>query len=160
MHARVPPAAPAASRACRRDGTRLPTPCAHRENLQLARFAVQLRDCFEPIDLRFLSWLIALRHIRFTAPTTGCLLPPLYVPSHRGFGDCWFRVFLPKPHPDAMRRVPLLARRLPVRFQNAVDCLPQRTHLRTLPFVLLSFRRDRARQRLPHHPPVHAELLR
>ncbi len=37
---------------------------------------------------------------------------------------------------------------------------PQRADLRTHSFVLLSFRRNRARERLPHHSPVHTMLLR
>jgi hypothetical protein len=33
-------------------------------------------------------------------------------------------VFFLKTHPDAMRRVPLFTRRLPVRFQDAADYIP------------------------------------
>ena len=35
---------------------------AHREELQLPRFATQLYLCFEPIHLRFLARCITLRH--------------------------------------------------------------------------------------------------
>ncbi len=59
-----------------------------------------------------------------------------------------------------MRRVALLARRLPVDFQHPLNVLLQRSELRLLPFGLLPVRRDRAEDRLAHHPPVNAMLLR
>jgi hypothetical protein len=59
-----------------------------------------------------------------------------------------------------MRRMPLLARRLPVGFQHPVDMLFHRTQSRLFPYRLLLFRWDRAGDRLAHHSPVHAMLLR
>jgi hypothetical protein len=52
-----------------------------------------------------------------------------------------------------MRRVPLFPRSL------RVDDVAHFIDLRSLAFVFLPFRWDRAGDRLPHHPPVHAVLL-
>jgi len=67
-------------------------------------------------------------------------------------------MLVPQPGPDPMRRVPLLARRLPVRFQHLLDMLFDRSQPRLFPIGLLPVRRDRARDRLAHHPPVNAML--
>ena len=69
-------------------------------------------------------------------------------------------MLLAQARPDAMRRVPLLPRRLPVGLQHAVDGILQRPESRLLPFVLLALRWDRAGDRLAHHPTMHAMLLR
>jgi hypothetical protein len=69
------------------------------------------------------------------------------------------RVFFLQSRPDAMRCVPLFTRRLAIRFQDAVDYLSHGIDLRPLPFVLLPLRRDRAGDRLSHHPPVHAAFF-
>ena len=131
----------------------------HGEEVQLARFPVQLRYRFEPVDLRFLARLVALRHKRFAA-LTDRLFPSLHVQPHGRFGDRRFGMFRLQTRPDAVRRVPLLAGRLPVRFQHAVDQDSHCIDLRPLPLVFLPFRWNRAGNRLPHHPPMHAVLLR
>ena len=41
------------------------THAAHGKKLQLARFAAELGHGFEPIHLRFLAQLVALRHEHF-----------------------------------------------------------------------------------------------
>jgi hypothetical protein len=69
-------------------------------------------------------------------------------------------MLLAQARPDAMCSVPLLPRRVLIGLQNAVDGPLQRPQARLLPFVLLALRRDRAGDRLPHHPTMHAMLLR
>src|ERR1017187_6650155 len=61
------------------------THAAHGEELQLYRFAAQLRGRFEPVDLRLLTPLIGLRHEDFTAlqPEFALALPDVAP-------DCWF----------------------------------------------------------------------
>jgi hypothetical protein len=59
------------------------------------------------------------------------------------------------PLPDAMRRVPLLARSPLVSPQNLVNELLHRLELGLRPHRNLALRRDRARNRLPHNPPMH-----
>ena len=58
-----------------------------------------------------------------------------------------------------MRRVPLLARRFPVGFQNRIHKLDRRLQLPSRPFGLLPRLRQRAADRLAHHAPMHAQLL-
>src|SRR5215207_6543515 len=93
----------------------------HREELQLAGFAAQLRRCLEPIDLTLLTPVVTLRHEHFPATEPELLLPSLYVPPHRRLGDWISGMFFAQPCPDPMRRVPLLPRRLPVTLQHLVD---------------------------------------
>src|SRR5271157_79961 len=69
-------------------------------------------------------------------------------------------MFLANPLPDSVRRVPLLARSLPIALQNPVDELSHRPQLRTASRRGLALRRNRASQSLPHHPPVRLQLLR
>src|SRR5437879_1793164 len=56
--------------------------------------------------------------------------------------------------------MPLLTRSLLVSPQNLVDELFHRFELGLRPQRNLALRRDRARHRLPHDPPMHPELLR
>jgi hypothetical protein len=69
-------------------------------------------------------------------------------------------VLFTQPRPDAMCRVPLLPRRLPVLFQHPVDSLFHRIQFGLFPLVLLSLGRDRTGHCLAHHSPVHSMLLR
>ena len=61
---------------------------------------------------------------------------------------------------DAPRRVALLARRAPVLVQHRVDERRHRVQLGLGPLRIAVRRRQRARDRLAHHPAVHAELGR
>jgi hypothetical protein len=65
-----------------------------------------------------------------------------------------------EPREDAVRRVFLFPRRLAVLLQNPVDDLLQWPQPGVLPIHLLSFRRDRAVDRLPHHSAMHPVLRR
>jgi hypothetical protein len=60
------------------------------------------------------------------------------------------------PLPDAMRRVALLARCLPIVFQNPSNQWHQPLQHRSLAPSLLSLRRLGVGQCLPHHPAVNA----
>src|ERR1700683_3751827 len=84
----------------------------HREELELARLALQFRYRLAPVDLSLLAPVIALRHDRH--PAAEFLLPFSYVLPHGDFGDREPRMLVAQPRPDAMRRVPLLARCLPI----------------------------------------------
>jgi hypothetical protein len=54
----------------------------------------------------------------------------------------------------------LLARRLPIGFQHAVDMFFDRSQFRLFPNRFLSIRRYRTADRLTDHAPVNAVLLR
>ena len=71
------------------------------------------------------------------------------VGSLMGCSGCLFAQSRPNP----MCRVPLLARCLPIGFQHPLDVFLHRTQLGLLTSRLLFLRRDRAGNRLPHHPP-------
>ena len=78
--------------------------------------------------------------------------------GHRRDDGC-FGAFL-NPFPNPMRCVPLFTRGLKIALQNLVDPLSHRPQLRTAARRSLAFWRNRARQRLLHHPPVRLQLLR
>ena len=59
-----------------------------------------------------------------------------------------------------MCRVPLLARRLLVRLQDLIHERYCRRQFPPRPLQFFSPRRQRARNRLPHHSPVHFQFLR
>jgi len=63
-------------------------------------------------------------------------------------------------YPDAVGRVPLLARRAPVRFQNTVDEFHQRSDFRPWPLLGRSLPGHRVCQRLSHQPTLDAILAR
>jgi hypothetical protein len=67
--------------------------------------------------------------------------------------------FRANPLPDAVRRMPLLARSLLVSLQNLVDELFHRFQLGLRPHRNLAMGRDCARHHLSHDPPMHPELL-
>lgn len=63
------------------------------------------------------------------------------------------------PRPDAMRGVPLFARRLPEDSAEGDQSFRKGSIFGHFRFVLLPLRRDRVGDGLPHHAPVHAVLL-
>jgi hypothetical protein len=54
--------------------------------------------------------------------------------------------------------VPLFARRLTIRRQNAINESCDPAQLRLAAFRIVVLRWQRSGQRLPHHPPVNTEL--
>jgi hypothetical protein len=93
----------------------------HGEELQRSLLSVEPSDGFKPIDLPFLPEFIGLRH-EYLAPADPHL--PLTFPDilpDCGLSDGIICILLTQPHPDAMRRVPLLARCPLIVFENAID---------------------------------------
>ena len=60
---------------------------AHREEVQLAHFAAQYGHALEPIHLRFLAQLVALRHEYFPPAESQLSLPQPHIAPHRSFPD-------------------------------------------------------------------------
>ena len=71
----------------------------------------------------------------------------------------YLRKFFANPRPDPMCRVPLLPRRVPVRFQDRIDKCHHRFQFRSFSLRSFAFYRLRASHRLAHHPPVNPHLL-
>ena len=132
---------------------------AHGEKLQLARFAAQYGHGFEPIHLRFLAQLVALRHEHFPPAESQLSLPLPHIAPHCGFTDRVLRMLLAQPHPDPMSRMPLFARSLKVRGQHPLDVRHDRTQSGRFAYHRFSLGRNSVPDRLPHHPPVHTVLL-
>src|SRR5439155_13589843 len=80
----------------------------------------------------------------------------VHVVPDRPFADLAVGQFLSNPLPDPMRRVPLLAWRLAVGFQNCIHELHRRLHLPARSFRFLPPLRQRVSDRLTHHTPVHS----
>ena len=99
---------------------------AHRKELKLARFPAQFHNGFEPIDLRFLSKLVALWHAHQASSEPQFPLAPLHIAPHGWLRDTMFRVFLAQASPDAMRCVPLFPRRVLIGLQDGLYGLLQR----------------------------------
>src|ERR1700741_4685934 len=89
---------------------------AHCEELQLSRLAFHFYYRLEPVDLSLLAPVIALRHEHH--PAASFLLPFPHVLPHGDLGDRKLGMLLAQSRPNAMRRVPLLPRRLPVGLQH------------------------------------------
>src|SRR5438309_57859 len=119
-----------------------------------------LRDSFVPTDLCRAAPVVALRHERLPFCHAQLLLATADVMTHGRCRHCNLGPFRTNPLPDAVRRMPLLTRSLLVSPQNLVDELFHRFELGLRPHRNLALRRDRARHRLPHDPPMHPELLR
>jgi hypothetical protein len=92
-------------------------------------------------------------HANYRIAMTGTPMP------QGDFRDWKVGMLVAQPHPDAMRRVTLLARRLPVGFQHPLDGILQWTDLGLLPFVRLALWRDCVGDCLTHHPSMPAMLL-
>src|SRR5438093_1359015 len=133
---------------------------AHREAIHLAQLAHDFRESFVPINLCLAAPVVALRHERLPFCHPQLLLATADVMTHGRFRHCNLGPFRTNPLPDAVRRMPLLTRSLLVSPQNLVDELFHRFELGLRPHRNLALRRDRARHRLPHDPPMHPELLR
>ena len=133
---------------------------AHREKMCGLAALLELHRGLVPIHLGLHAPVVTLRHERLARRHPQLLLSPPHVAPHRRFRHAHLGMLLANPFPDAVRRVPLLARRFPIALQNPVDELAHRPQLRTAPRRCLALRRHRAGQRLPHHPPMRVQLLR
>ena len=79
--------------------------------------------------------------------------------AHSPFRYC-VGTLLPNPLSDATRGVPLFAWSQLICAQNLVNELHHRTQPGLVPHRQFALRRNRTRQRLSQHPPMHAQLLR
>src|SRR2546428_601157 len=132
---------------------------AHRKHLYRDPLAVQGYVRLVPIHLCLVAPGVLLWHegLGYDAQPQGSLALP-HVLTHRRLGDLIARPLTGNPHPDAMRRVALLPRRLPICFQNLVDEPGHRADRRPRPLFNWQPHRDRTLDGLAHHPSVHAEL--
>src|SRR5262249_43112256 len=131
----------------------------HREHLNFLTLAVQVRISFIPIYLRFAAPLVYLRHVHLSPQHSELFLPSLHIPAHMSFRHLTLRHLFHQPLVNPMRGVTLLARRLLVAFEDLIDELHKRRQLRPFPLRPLALRRHGVLQSLPHHPPVHPQLL-
>lgn len=72
-------------------------------------------------QLRFVAKVVALRNEDLVLQKPHRLLALAHILAHRGLADDNLRHPFPQPHPNVMHRMPLLARRLAVRFENRID---------------------------------------
>src|SRR5215471_749694 len=87
------------------------------------------------------------------------MLPSTYIASYRRLRNLAIGPLPSHPLPDAMSRMPLFARRLPILLQDPINELFHRFQPRSFSLYWLAFRRNRALQCLPHHSPVHVQLV-
>src|SRR6266571_8417872 len=117
---------------------------AHHEAIHLAQLAHDFRESFVPINLSLAAPVVALRHKRLPFCHPQVLLATADVMTHGRFRHRDLGPFRANPLPDAVRRMPLLARSLLVSSQNLVDELFHRFELGLRPHRNLALRRDRA----------------
>src|SRR5579871_933860 len=94
---------------------------AHAELVGLAPLPVELHPSFIPVHLPFAAPSVRLRHKSLPPQQTHGGSSFTHVPSHRGFGYLHFCPLPTQSRKDAVRGVPLLARRLAVALQDPID---------------------------------------
>src|SRR5690242_16607690 len=124
---------------------------AHAEYVHFLPVSGKLGIGFVPIHLRFLAKRVALRDADLFGSATERAFLPRDVPSDRRFGNRCLRLLPPKPQVNAMRRMPLLARRTLVRLQSRVDELFHWPQPRLRSLGSLAERRLSIGQCWPHH---------
>src|SRR5450631_811345 len=123
---------------------------AHTEDKNLLPFAFDLRPRFVPVDLALLPKSVRLRNKDFCTQQSQSNLPLPYVLAHRRLLHRHCRQLGAQTTPNTMRRMSLLAWRLPIRFQDSVD-EPHRTRqLRSRSQRHFALPRHRVAQRLAH----------
>ena len=113
-----------------------------------------------PVHLRLVAQRVALRHERLALDQAHRALAGTDVVAHRRLSDPGIRKLRQDPTIDPPRRMSLLARRPTILVQHLVDERRDRVQLRLDPRRVTTPRRQRTGNRLPHHPPMHAELRR
>ena len=128
----------------------------HHEHLQGQALTPEVRVRLIPVHLGFASPCVVLRHERLPRHQAEGQLPLPDVLPDRGLrhGPC--RPLLAEPDVDAMGRVPLLARRSAVRLQDGLNEVDHRPHAWPCPAWRRLQLGDRALERLPHQPSMHA----
>ena len=132
----------------------------HLEHLQLHAFATQDRPDFVPVHLPFRPPLVGLWHEHFAVLQSQLLRATLHVAAHRTLAPVEADNFRTQPVEDAAGRVALLRWRRKIRSQYLIDEIGNRVQLAKPTLLGLGRRRFGAAQRLPHHPPMHAQLPR
>ena len=129
------------------------------EDVDFLLFPVQLGPRLVPVHLAFLRPRVTLRDEDLLAAFALRGLPRPDVLPHRGLCHGMLGLLFPQPVEDPPRRMPLLPVRLLVGRQNRVDEVLHRFDLWLGSLRSLPRRWYRARDRLAHDSPVHAELL-
>src|SRR5271155_550634 len=133
---------------------------AHAEDINLLPFALDLHPGFVPVDLTLLPKTVRLRNEGLAAQQPQRNLPLPYVLPHRRLRHPHFRELGSQSTPNAMRRVSLLARRLPIRFQYGIDERHPTGQLRSLSSRHFALPRNRVAQRLAHQAAMYPQLPR
>ena len=122
--------------------------------------APDLGHGFVPIHLRLAAPVVDLRHECLPRCESELLLASLHITAHRRFRhtasvrSCRIRSQMRCAVWRCLRGA------VCVRPQNLVNELHHRTQPGLVSHRQFAFRRNRARQRLSHHPPMHAQFLR
>ena len=132
----------------------------YHQRLHLRQLATDPGVRLVPVHLSFIAPRVALRDEHLRMLQAELTLAPSNVPAHRRFAYFVIRVALSQSIPDATRGVTLLAWFVSVGLEDRVDEIPDRAKLRALSWRPLTFRRQRALNRITHHPAVHSELPR
>jgi hypothetical protein len=139
----------------RQDEARARVAGPHQKQPDLEPLPGDLDHSLAPIDLRLDPRLVHLRHEHLVDRVAQLAPPPAHVLAHRRLRDIG-AMLRDEPLPDPLRRVPLLARCLPISPKPLVDQRPIQAQLRRRPPLRpLPRRRQRSRQRLPHRAPMH-----
>jgi hypothetical protein len=133
---------------------------AHEEQVHLDLGAGEHDPRLAPVDLGLDAGGVNPRHEHLPGRPAELAPTAAHVVAHGRLRDLGTPL-VDQPPPDPLRRVALLARRLPVGLDPGVDQRPVRPQLRRRPARRWSLRRrQRRRERLPHRPPVHAIAAR
>src|SRR5712692_2452133 len=133
---------------------------AHREYVNLAHLVRHFGHRLVPVHLRFAAPVVDLRNKSLPPRLSQFLLALPHIAAHRGLAHARLRALLANPQPDSPRRVPLLLRSLFIGHQNPIDELDHWPQARLAANRWLALRRNRARQGLPHHPPMNPQPSR
>src|SRR4051794_16648113 len=89
---------------------------AHAEHIHLGPLSGEIHKGLVPVHLPFDSPFVALRRKRFSMAETQFTLTLQNVLGNSGAANGMLRKLFPEPVIDPLRRMPLLARRLQIRF--------------------------------------------
>ena len=113
----------------------------------------------DPVHLCFDAPGVTLRHAGLAHQHCQRDLALVDILPNRPLADFAIWQLVLNPLPDAVGRMPLLARRLAIGFQHRIDELGGCFQFPAWPFSLLPRLRQRTSNRLAHHPPMHTQLL-
>jgi len=131
---------------------------AHAEHLKLGEIPGQVGIGFVPVHLGFTAPAVGLRHVDFLDQQPKRPFAVVNVIADRRLRDRVARHLRQDAAINPTRRMPLLARSLPVRLQNAVDEPFDRSQHRPGSLPVCANRRKRAVHRLTHETAVNTKL--